>query len=81
MKTNKGLYIALAAGVAAVAGLVAFLAFTDTGKQATKKWSVKGKKLAGRAEDIVKDARKKFDDLKQEFSGEFKEDIMSQSYE
>lgn len=80
MKTNKGLFIAIAAGVV-VAGMVAFLAFTDTGKNTTKKWRVKGKKLAGRAEDIVKDAKKKFDDLKQEFSSEFKEDIVSQSYE
>lgn len=80
MKTNKALIIAAAAGLA-VAGLVAFLTFTESGKKATKKWTIKGKKMAGRADDIIKDAKKKFRDLKEEFAGEFKDDIVTQSYE
>ena len=80
MKKNRGLMIAIAAGVT-VAGLVAFLAFTETGKDVTKKWKVKGRKLAGKAEDIIKDAKKKFEDLKEEFVDEYKADVVREAYE
>ena len=81
MKRNKGLIIALAAG-AAVAGLVAFLAFTETGKKSTKKWRVKGKKVKDKAESIINDAKKKFDDLREEFIGEYKtNDIVNEQYQ
>jgi gas vesicle protein len=81
MKRNKGLIVALAAG-AAVAGLVAFLAFTETGKKTTKKWKVKGKKVKDKAESIITDARKKFDDLREEFVSEYKNnDLVNEQYQ
>lgn len=73
--------VALAAG-AAVAGLVAFLAFTETGKKTTKKWKVKGKKVKDKAESIITDARKKFDDLREEFVSEYKNnDLVNEQYQ
>lgn len=80
MKRNKGLIIALAAG-AAVAGLVAFLTFTETGKKATKKFKVKGRKVKGKAEAIINDAKKKFDDLREEFISEYKSDDIVNEYQ
>lgn len=81
MKKNKGLIIAIAAG-AAVAGLVAFLSFTETGKKATKKWRVKGRKVTDKAEAILSDAKKKFDDLREEFISEYKSnDIVNEQYQ
>lgn len=81
MKRNKGLIIALAAG-AAVAGLVAFLAFTETGKKTTKKWSVKGRKVKDKAEAIISDAKKKFDDLREELVNEYKSnDFVSEQFQ
>lgn len=78
---NKGLIIALAAG-AAVAGLVAFLTFTETGKKTTKKWKVKGKKVKDKAEAIITDAKKKFDDLREEFVSEYKNnDFVNEQYQ
>jgi len=75
------LIVALAAG-AAVAGLVAFLAFTETGKKTTKKWKVKGKKVKDKAESIITDARKKFDDLREEFVSEYKNnDLVNEQYQ
>lgn len=73
--------IALAAGTA-VAGLVAFLAFTESGKKTTKKWRVKGKKVKEKAETIINDARKKFDDLREEFISEYNSnDIVNEQYQ
>jgi len=77
MKTNKGLIIGLAAAGVAIAGAVIFLTTTKTGKKTMKKWGVNGKKLA---EDIIGNAKKKFENLKEQC--ECKDDkVVTQTYE
>lgn len=66
MKTNKGLIIGLAAAGVAIAGAVIFFAATKTGRETMKKWGPTGRKLANQAEDIVKNAKKKLETLKEE---------------
>ena len=65
MKTNKELYIALAAGVA-VAGLVGFLFATEKGKETTRKWKAQGEKLADQLEELRKETKQKINQLKEE---------------
>jgi hypothetical protein len=80
MKTNKGLIIGLAAAGVVIAGTIIFLTTTKTGKEAMKKWGVKGKKLAEHAGELVKDAKKKFANIKEEFACKDGETV-SQAYE
>lgn len=68
MKKNKGLIIGLAVAGAAIAGTIIFLTTTETGKKSMKKWGVKGKKIAQQAGDFIKEAGKKFENLKEEFA-------------
>ena len=71
MKKNKGLLIAIAAGVV-VAGLVGFLATTEKGKKTTGRLKNKGKKIVGQVEEIINDAKEKFASLKEEVFSEWK---------
>lgn len=80
MKTNKGLIIGLAAAGVAIAGIVVFLTTTKTGKETMKKLGVKGKKFAVQAEEIIKGAKKKIDNLKEEFASKDGEPV-TQAYE
>ena len=59
MKTNKTVYIALAAGVA-VAGFVGFLLATEKGKKLLGTWKSKGKEIGNMAGDLVSEALEKF---------------------
>lgn len=82
MKTNRGLIIALASAGVAIAGAVVYLTTTENGKSAIKKWRVKGKKLAGQTQDLVKDARKKFEARKEELAEEYRaDDTLNRTYE
>jgi hypothetical protein len=82
MKENKGLIIGLAVAVAAIAGAIVLLTTTKTGKKAMKKWNVRGRKMAEGVQDIIKDAKKRIKDLKQEVVNEYKaDDVVTQSYE
>lgn len=79
MKANKGLIIGLAAAGVAVAGAIVFLTTTKTGKKAMKRWNIKGRKFAEGVEGIVKDAKKKIKDLKEEVVSEYKaDDVVAQ---
>ena len=80
MKKNKGLIIGLAAAGVAIAGTVIFFAATKTGRDTMKKWGPMGKKLADGAEDLVKTAKKKFENLKEELVPKDGE-LVSQGYE
>lgn len=80
MKKNKGLIIGLAAAGAAIAGAVIFFAATKTGRETMKKWGPMGKKLADGAEDLVKTAKKKFENLKEELVAK-NDEAVSQGYE
>jgi gas vesicle protein len=80
MKKNKGLIIGLAAAGVAIAGAVIFFAATKTGRDTMKKWGPMGKKLADGAEDLVKTAKKKFENLKEELVPKDGE-LVSQGYE
>ena len=80
MKTNKGLIIGLAAAGVAIAGAVIFFAATKTGRDTMKKWGPVGKKLADGAEDLVKTAKKKFENMKEELVCKDGE-MVSQAYE
>jgi gas vesicle protein len=71
MKKNKGLLIAVAAGVV-VAGLVAFLATTEQGKKTTGKLKSKGKKIANQVGEIINEGKEKFAGLKEEVLSECK---------
>ena len=79
MKRNKSLLIALTAGLA-VAGLVGLLLTTDTGRNITKKWKIRGGTLANSVEDIIGDAKKKFANLNKEMLSECKKtpEVMEQ---
>jgi hypothetical protein len=79
MKTNKGLIIGLAVAGAAIAGAVIFLTTTKRGRKTLKTWGANGKKIVGKAEDLLKDARKKVENLKHEYVG--KEEVLTNSYE
>jgi hypothetical protein len=79
MKTNKGLIIGLAVAGAAIAGTVIFLTTTKRGRKTLKTWGANGKKIVGKAEDLLKDARKKVENLRQEYVG--KEEVLTNSYE
>ena len=81
MKANKGLIIGLAAAGVAIAGTIVFLTSTKTGKKAMKKWNIKGKKFAEGVEGIVKEAKKKIKDLKEELVAETKVDDSAHVYE
>ena len=80
MKTNKGWIIGLAVAGAAIAGAVIYLTTTKTGKQTMKKWSVKGKRIAEQTEDLIKGAKKKFENLKSELASKDGE-VVAQPYE
>jgi hypothetical protein len=80
MKTNKGLIIGLAAAGVAIAGAVIFFAGTKTGRETMKKWGPMGKKLADGAEDLVKNAKRKIENIKEEFAGKDGE-LISRGYE
>lgn len=80
MKTNKGLIIGLAVAGVAIAGTIVFLTTTKAGKKTLKNWGINGKKIMGKAEDIIKDARKKIENLKQELTPNEKE-VLTQAYE
>ena len=79
MKKNKGLVIGLAVAGVAIAGALIYLTTTKKGKKTLKEWSVNGKKIVGKAENIIKDARKKIENLKEEFVG--KEEVLTNAYE
>ena len=79
MKTNKGLIIGLAVAGAAIAGTVIYLTTTKKGKKTLKEWGANGKKIMGKAENIIKDARKKIENLKEEYVG--KEEVLTNAYE
>ena len=81
MKANKGLIIGLAAAGVAIAGTIVFLTTTKTGKKTMKKWNIKGKKFAEGVEGIVKEAKKKIKDLKEELVAETKVDDSAHVYE
>lgn len=81
MKTNKGLIVGLAAAGVAIAGTVVFLATTKTGKRAMKRWNIKGKKFAEGVDVIIKEAKKKIKDLKEEIAAEYKVDDSAKVYE
>jgi hypothetical protein len=66
MKSNKTLYIALAAGIA-VTGLLVFLLGTETGKEYTSKIKSKGTTYADKFEDVLTDAKEKFSSVKKEY--------------
>jgi hypothetical protein len=59
MKTNKTVYIVLAAGVA-VAGLVGFLLATEKGKKLVGNWKGKGKDIGNKAGDLISEVLDKF---------------------
>ena len=59
MKTNKTVYIALAAGVA-VAGFVGFLLATEKGKKLVGDWKSKGKDIGNKAGDLISETLDKF---------------------
>jgi hypothetical protein len=80
MKTNKSLIIGLAAAGVVIAGAVIFFAGTKTGRDTMKKWGPTGKKLADGAEELVKNAKRKIENLKEEFAGKDGE-LVSQGYE
>jgi gas vesicle protein len=82
MKANKGLIIGLAAAGVAIAGAIVFLTTTKAGKRTMKKWNVRGKKMSEGVQDIIKDAKKKIKDLKEEVVNEYKaDDVVTQGYE
>ena len=66
MRSNKTLYIALAAGIA-VTGLLVFLLGTDTGKEYTGKIKSKGSAYTNKLDDILTDAKEKFVSTKKEY--------------
>lgn len=80
MKTNKGWIIGLTAAGIAIAGVVIFFAGTKPGRETMKKWGPMGKKLADGAEDLVKSAKKKIENLKEEFADKDGE-VVAQGYE
>jgi hypothetical protein len=57
------------------------LTTTKTGKKTMKKWNIKGKKFAEGVEGIVKEAKKKIKDLKEEITAESKVDDSAHVYE
>jgi gas vesicle protein len=63
MKKNKGLLIAFAAGAAA-AGVAAWWLNSKKGKSATDKLKLKGEKMIDEAEDILSEARGRFENLR-----------------
>ncbi|MGZ3844886.1 MAG: hypothetical protein ACXVBJ_04065 [Flavisolibacter sp.] len=79
MKTNKGLVIGLTVAGLAIAGAVVYLTTTKKGKKTLKEWGANGKKIVGKAENIIKDARKKIETLKEELVG--KEQVLTDAYE
>jgi hypothetical protein len=81
MKANKGLVIGLAAAGVAIAGAIVFFTTTKTGKKTMKKWNVRGKKFAEGVDGIVKEAKKKIKDLKEEIATEPKVDDSAHVYE
>lgn len=80
MKTNKGWIIGLTAAGLAIAGTVIFFAGTKTGRDTMRKWGPTGKKLADGAEDLVKNAKRKMENLKEELAGKNGE-MIAQGYE
>jgi gas vesicle protein len=82
MKTNKGLLIGLSIAGAAVAGVVVYLTTTESGKKAVKKWRARNKKISEKAQEIIRDAGRKFKHLKEELADEYKsDDVVVQAYE
>lgn len=63
MKNNKSYLIAFAAGAAA-AGLAAYWLKSKSGQSATNKLKVKGEKMIDEAEDILSEARGRFENLR-----------------
>lgn len=80
MKTNKGWIIGLTAAGLAIAGAVIFFAGTKTGRDTMRKWGPTGKKLADGAEDLVKNAKRKMENLKEELAVKNGE-MVAQGYE
>ena len=80
MKTSKAWIIGLAATGVAIAGTIIFFTATKAGKKTIKNWGSKGEKLAVQAEDIIKNAKKKFDSLKEEFACK-DEELATHAYE
>jgi hypothetical protein len=82
MKTNKGLIIGLAAAGVALAGAIVFLTTTKAGKKTIKRWNGRGQKFSEGVKDIVKEAKKKISNLKQECVEEYKaNDVVTPAYE
>lgn len=82
MKANKGLIIGLAAAGVAIAGAIVFLTTTKAGKKTMKKWNVRGKKMSEGVQEIMKDAKRKIKDLKEEVVNEYEaDDVVTQGYE
>jgi beta-lactam-binding protein with PASTA domain len=82
MKANKGLIIGLAAAGVAIAGAIVFLTTTKAGEKTMKKWNVRGKKMSEGVQEIMKDAKRKIKDLKEEVVNEYKaDDVVTQGYE
>lgn len=68
MKTNKGWMIGLIATGAVVAGAIVYLTATKSGKKLMKKWGVDRKNLEEGMAGVMKDAKKKFKQFKDEFA-------------
>jgi gas vesicle protein len=71
MKSNKGLIIAVIAGVA-VAGVVGFLFGTEKGKSFRKNIQKNKGKIFNQAADVLAGAKEKFSNLKEEIVKESK---------
>lgn len=82
MKTNKGLIIGLASAGIAIAAAIVLLTTTKAGKKTMKKLNVRGKKMSEGVQEIMKDARKKIKDLKNEVVNEYKSsEVVTEAFE
>lgn len=82
MKTNKGLIIGLASAGIAIAAAIVLLTTTKAGKKTMKKLNVRGKKMSEGVHEIMKDARKKIKDLKNEVVNEYKSsEVVTEAFE
>lgn len=73
MKINRNLIVAVAVGVA-IAGIAGFLLGTDKGKQVAKKIKERGGTLGKEMSHIAEDAKKKFNNFKEEALKKVKKD-------
>ncbi|HEY0354857.1 MAG TPA: YtxH domain-containing protein [Flavisolibacter sp.] len=71
MKLNKGLVIAITAGVA-VAGFVTYLLANENGRKTARKWKMKAQEMISKAEGYMEDTKQKYAGLKNEFKDELK---------